>query len=98
MLKEMASNRRVRSEVVEQAVRKYFHLYPSQTYLGLIRVSEVVDYVRATLAVPFGFRLTEYVRGEIYDRIREFGPEGEEDCHWLETWCQSEQPCECARD
>ncbi len=76
----------VRSKVIDLSVQEFFRQRAKAAYEGRVRVGEVVDAVRHTLNSEWNAKLTEVAEGEVYDWIREYGPEGEDDEGWLRDW------------
>lgn len=87
MLDRYASQE-AKSKVIEETVRSYFQENALETWEGQVRCGEVLSAVKSSVKDALGAkaRMTKYNKGEVWDAIREFGPEGENDAKWLAIW------------
>lgn len=80
--------REAKSRVIEDTIRQYFQQYAIETYRGRVCTEDVITHVRKALKKALGARMTPYNMGEVFDHIRDLGPVGEGDTHWLKTWAK----------
>ena len=77
-----------KSKVIEETVREYFQENADATWDGRVCCEDVIAAVKTSIKGTLGpkARLTEYNRGEVFDHIRDLGPEGENDARWIALW------------
>jgi hypothetical protein len=80
-------SKNVKLRTIENAIQSCFKEHPLETYLGQIGIDEVTNAVcEALLKVEPRARLTKGTIEDIYDAIRLYGPAGESDTKWLNTY------------
>ena len=80
-----AKQQQFKSEVIDRSVQKFFELHAVETYLGQVRLSDVVAAVKDIFS-EFDYNLTKSNREEVFDAVRDYGPDGETDNAWLRIY------------
>jgi hypothetical protein len=68
--------------VIEKTVQQYLETHTLEVYLGRVTIDQVVEQVNHNL-LTLQILMTRVMLGEVYDTIRLYGPEGENDTIWL---------------
>lgn len=76
---------RVKSAIIEQTIRCLFQDRMEDVYSGRLSTKEVVQAV-CTALKEHEARLSKQGIAEVYEQIRELGPVGENDTHWLSLY------------
>jgi hypothetical protein len=78
----VVSRARLAHIVIENTVRQFLEKHPIETFVGCITIGQVVEETTKALWLA-NIAPTQGMIGEIYDAIRLYGPDGENDVIWL---------------
>jgi hypothetical protein len=79
---QIINYKRLAHKIIDRTVQQYLEAHMLEVYLGRVTIDQIVAQVNHNL-LTMHILMTKDMLGDVYDTIRLYGPEGENDTIWL---------------